>query len=443
MDTGLRDMPRDRHRAVPADWRAADVDDVLISHADVDHCGGNRAAARARRRARASLCGEADRAVDRVQRGDAGRQLPLVRGLRLRARRRRTWRSWSASWAATRPIDVGLRGGETLRLGPRPAARGARAARPHAGTPRAVGPARPARRSSSTRCSADGVYDRAGHRLIPPRYYDAADYEATIRRLRALDPGAAADRALRRDGARRRARVPRSLAGLRAAPCAARSTRARARARPSCGALTAGGGRGGRPVPGVHARARGVGARAPRGGPEPTDSRASVPLCSDSPGGSPPAVLLAAQLARRAAVPVHGRQRRGRALFSLFGIAILGLVLLAVRSSPAWTWFGVLLALPASVLLADPGGHRQRRPAPLLLGHRGGPLLLRRRRAHRVHARRPRDHPRRAVRRGRHLHARRLGVRLLVHRPAGHRAPELHRGDRPRRATAAGSSCSS
>jgi Ion channel len=41
----------------------------------------------------------------------------------------------------------------------------------------------------------------------------------------------------------------------------------------------------------------------------------------------------------------------GRALFSLFGIAILGLVLLAVRSSPAWTWFGVLLAIPAGVLL--------------------------------------------------------------------------------------------
>ena len=35
---------------------------------------------------------------------------------------------------------------------------------------------------------ADGVYDRAGNRLIPPRYYDAGAYEATIRRLRELDP---------------------------------------------------------------------------------------------------------------------------------------------------------------------------------------------------------------------------------------------------------------
>ena len=35
---------------------------------------------------------------------------------------------------------------------------------------------------------ADGIYDRAGRRLIPPRYYDAGAYEATIRCLRALDP---------------------------------------------------------------------------------------------------------------------------------------------------------------------------------------------------------------------------------------------------------------
>ena len=41
----------------------------------------------------------------------------------------------------------------------------------------------------------------------------------------------------------------------------------------------------------------------------------------------------------------------GRALFSLFGIAILGLVVLAVRSTPGLTWVGVLLGIPATVLL--------------------------------------------------------------------------------------------
>ena len=64
----------------------------------------------------------------------------------------------------------------------------------------------------------------------------------------------------------------------------------------------------------------------------------------------PSAILLAAQLASVLLYPFM-EDATGRALFSLLGIAILGLVLLAVRSSPAWTWFGVLLAIPAGVLL--------------------------------------------------------------------------------------------
>ena len=65
----------------------------------------------------------------------------------------------------------------------------------------------------------------------------------------------------------------------------------------------------------------------------------------------PSAILLAAQLGGVLLYPFMEESDAGRALFSLFGIAILGLVLLAVRSSPAWTWFGVLLAIPAGVLL--------------------------------------------------------------------------------------------
>ena len=65
----------------------------------------------------------------------------------------------------------------------------------------------------------------------------------------------------------------------------------------------------------------------------------------------PSAVLLAAQLGGVLLYPFMEDSDAGRALFSLFGIAILGLVLLAVRSSPAWTWFGVLLAIPAGALL--------------------------------------------------------------------------------------------
>jgi hypothetical protein len=65
----------------------------------------------------------------------------------------------------------------------------------------------------------------------------------------------------------------------------------------------------------------------------------------------PSAILLAAQLAGVLLYPFMEGSDTGRALFSVFGIAILGLVVLAVRSSPGLTWIGVLLGLPATVLL--------------------------------------------------------------------------------------------
>jgi hypothetical protein len=65
----------------------------------------------------------------------------------------------------------------------------------------------------------------------------------------------------------------------------------------------------------------------------------------------PSAVLLAAQLAGVLLYPFMKNDGVGRALFSVFGIAILGLVVLAVRSSPGLTWVGVLLGAPATVLL--------------------------------------------------------------------------------------------
>src|SRR3954464_5315288 len=41
----------------------------------------------------------------------------------------------------------------------------------------------------------------------------------------------------------------------------------------------------------------------------------------------------------------------GRALFSVFGIGVLGLVLLAVRSTPAHNWVAFVLGVPATILL--------------------------------------------------------------------------------------------
>ena len=65
----------------------------------------------------------------------------------------------------------------------------------------------------------------------------------------------------------------------------------------------------------------------------------------------PSAVLLAVQLVAVLVYPFLEHGSIGRALFSVFGIAILGLVVLAVRSSPGLTWIGVLLGIPATVLL--------------------------------------------------------------------------------------------
>ena len=65
----------------------------------------------------------------------------------------------------------------------------------------------------------------------------------------------------------------------------------------------------------------------------------------------PSAILLAAQLAGVLLYPAMEGSDVGRSLFSVFGIAILGLVVLAVRSSPGLTWVGILLGTPATVLL--------------------------------------------------------------------------------------------
>ena len=65
----------------------------------------------------------------------------------------------------------------------------------------------------------------------------------------------------------------------------------------------------------------------------------------------PSATLLAAQLDAVLLYPLVEGGSAGRALLSVVGIAILGLVLLAVQSSPGQSVIIVLLAIPATVLL--------------------------------------------------------------------------------------------
>jgi hypothetical protein len=66
---------------------------------------------------------------------------------------------------------------------------------------------------------------------------------------------------------------------------------------------------------------------------------------------TPSAVLLVAQLAALLVYPLLEDNPASRAVFSLLGITVLALVVLAVRSSPPPTWVSLLLAGPAVVLL--------------------------------------------------------------------------------------------
>ena len=65
----------------------------------------------------------------------------------------------------------------------------------------------------------------------------------------------------------------------------------------------------------------------------------------------PSAILLITQLAGLLLYPFMEGNDVGRALFSVFGIAILGLVLLAVRRTPALTWIAVTIGIPTTLLL--------------------------------------------------------------------------------------------
>jgi hypothetical protein len=65
----------------------------------------------------------------------------------------------------------------------------------------------------------------------------------------------------------------------------------------------------------------------------------------------PSAVLLAGQLAGVLLYPFMEDSGAGRAVFSAFGIALLGLLVLVVRSTSALTWVGLVFGVPATLLL--------------------------------------------------------------------------------------------
>jgi glyoxylase-like metal-dependent hydrolase (beta-lactamase superfamily II) len=182
VDTGLREMPR---TVIAPYLDGPTVDDVLISHADVDHCGGNVAMRELAPGAR-FLCGEADRAW-------------IESNAAMLAGNYRWYEAYGFGPSAEdvaflehelggdAPIDAVLRDGDTLRLEPGRELE-VLALPGHTLGHLGLWDAETGAAIVIDAVLADGVYDRAGNRLIPPRYYDAAAYEATIRRLRELDP---------------------------------------------------------------------------------------------------------------------------------------------------------------------------------------------------------------------------------------------------------------
>jgi hypothetical protein len=66
---------------------------------------------------------------------------------------------------------------------------------------------------------------------------------------------------------------------------------------------------------------------------------------------TPSALLLVVQLAGVLCYPFMEDTRPGRAMFSVFGIVVLCLAVLAVRRTPSFTWVSLLVAMPAMALL--------------------------------------------------------------------------------------------
>lgn len=66
---------------------------------------------------------------------------------------------------------------------------------------------------------------------------------------------------------------------------------------------------------------------------------------------TPSALLLAVQLVGLLAYPFMEETSAGRAVFAIFGLLVLSLAVLVVRTTPFLSWVGTLIAAPAMALL--------------------------------------------------------------------------------------------
>jgi glyoxylase-like metal-dependent hydrolase (beta-lactamase superfamily II) len=185
VDTGLSSTP-DEVLAPALSSIGVQPDLILLSHADLDHTGGN---ARMRELYPGALfaCHEADRRwiesnaamlAENYRWHELYGLAPLDEAEQLER---------LALLGGDAPIDLGLAGGETIRVGP---ARRWDVLHLPGHTLGHLGLWDADDRIAIIIDAAllDGIYDRVGNKLIPPRYYDAAAYRSTIHAIRALEP---------------------------------------------------------------------------------------------------------------------------------------------------------------------------------------------------------------------------------------------------------------
>jgi glyoxylase-like metal-dependent hydrolase (beta-lactamase superfamily II) len=185
VDTGLAGTPDEA--LLPAlDQVGAEPDLIVISHADLDHCGGNK---RMRERYPHALfaCHELDRRWIESNAAMLAENYRWHEPYGLDGPDDSGRREMLTLLGGDSPIDLGLRRGETIRLG---SGRRLEVLHLPGHSPGHIGLWDPQRRVAIIvdAVLSDGIYDRAGTKLIPPRYYDAAAYRETIRRVRALEP---------------------------------------------------------------------------------------------------------------------------------------------------------------------------------------------------------------------------------------------------------------
>ena len=168
-----------------ADLGPGDLDFVLITHADVDHFGGNAAI-----RARAPLAVFCAHSADVHWIEDRERIL----------RERYGWyaahdvdysqeeKDWlRGAMGPNVPIDLWLAGGESFRLGPNLVVQMMHLP---GHSPGHVGLWEPSSRTAIITDAAlgRGLYDMNGNVISPPPYFDVAAYEGSVQLLRSLSP---------------------------------------------------------------------------------------------------------------------------------------------------------------------------------------------------------------------------------------------------------------